>query len=317
VRGWRPHRTLPRSRSSCCPRSSGPRRARCAFRTSPSVLADGDIVSYGRRGAVTEEVELTYGSQHVGSLVVTPRPGGLGRAGRRLLTDLARRAGVAAHSVLLERELRRSREALVTAREEERRRIYRELHDGLGPSLAALSLRVETARELVDRDAGRAAQLLDEALPRLKATVADVRTVVHGLRPAALDDLGLSGALRELGGRFAGPRLMVDVAVRLDAAVPLPAAVEVATYRITAEALANAARHAGAEHVRVAVEQGDGALSLVVEDDGRGISPRRSSGVGLASMRERAAELGGMLTVGRVPHGPGTRVSARLPVVAR
>jgi signal transduction histidine kinase len=238
------------------------------------------------------------------------------------------------HTVVLARDVRRSRELAVSAREEERRRLYRDLHDGLGPSLAALALQVESARDLVGEDADRARRLLDQVRGHLKETVAQVRTVVHGLRPPALDDLGLADALRELAGRFDGA-MAVDVAV--DPAVDpggapageqfgddggrLPAAVEVAAYAISAEALANAARHAGARRASVRLERRAGWLVVTVADDGCGVPVDARPGVGLVSMRRRAEELGGTLDVcspvhedGAAAGTAGTVVTARLPL---
>jgi signal transduction histidine kinase len=134
--------------------------------------------------------------------------------------------------------------------------------------------------------------------------------VVHGLRPPALDDLGLAEALRELGGRFRSDSLHVDVAVTDVSG--LPAAVEVASYSVVAEALANAAKHAAAAHVAVQVQLRPDALRVQVADDGRGIPADALPGVGLASMRRRAEELGGHLAVTSTP--AGTIVAATFPV---
>jgi signal transduction histidine kinase len=278
-------------------------------------LLDGLVVATGDRSGPFEELPLTYGGEVVGSLVLSGPTSRLSRADRRLLASLSRQLGVAAHGLLLEREVLRSRALLVTATEEQRRRLYRELHDGVGPSLAALALQVETARDQVRDDPARAMSMLDAVLPRLRGTVDDVRTVIHGLRPPALDNLGLAEALRELGGRFSGPRL----SVRVDASDVdgLAAATEVAAYRIVSEALANAARHAGATAVTVRVTRREDALTIVIEDDGSGFDPHAvQAGTGLASMRQRAAELRGDLSVGPRPGASGTRVVARLPVGA-
>jgi signal transduction histidine kinase len=231
-----------------------------------------------------------------------------------VLDRLARQVAVAAHGVVLAHEVARSREHVVSVREEERRRLYRDLHDGLGPSLAALALTVETARDAVPDDPARATDLLDRTLPRLRGTIDDVRGVVNGLRPPALDDLGLAGAVRELATRFGGA-----LDVRVLAGEPgggLAAATEVAAYRIVAEALANASRHAGASQVAVRLSREGAVLRVTVTDDGRGIGPdAREDGVGLASMRERAEEIGGGCELG-VPPGGGTEVRAWLPVGA-
>ena len=274
-------------------------------------LADGSLVEHGTATSRLEAMPLTYGDHDVGRLVVGIGVRGLGRRESRALGDLAGQAAVAAHTVLLTRDLHRSREALVSAREEERRRLYRDLHDGLGPSLAALALQVETARDLVGDDPGRAAGVLDRALPRLKDVVGDVREVVTGLRPPALDDLGLEGALRELVARFASGTTTVDLGT--DPLGDLPAAVEVAAYRITAEALTNAARHSGASRVLVRLERRPDALLLRVEDDGHGFEQPERRGVGLESMRARASELGGTCTITSGPARRGTVVAVCLP----
>jgi signal transduction histidine kinase len=289
-------------------------------------LADGTEVSRGRPAAEVAQLPLVYAGTDVGRLVVAARQGVPHGADARVLAALAEQAAVAVHTVVLARDVRRSRELAVTAREEERRRLYRDLHDGLGPSLAALALQVETARDLVGTDADRAGRLLDQVRGHLKETVAEVRTVVHGLRPPALDDLGLADALRELGARFDGA---MSVEVSVAAGTELPAAVEVAAYSITAEALANAARHAGATSASVRLECQDEWLVVAVADDGSGVAPDARPGVGLVSMRRRAEELGGTLEVGPVVDGGsdgrlgdggadgrrGTVVRARLPLV--
>jgi signal transduction histidine kinase len=149
---------------------------------------------------------------------------------------------------------------------------------------------------------------------RTAEAVADVRRVVYALRPPSLDELGLVGALRQAVDSYAMGRLriVVDVPNRLPA---LPAAVEVAAYRIAQEALTNVLRHAAAHtcRLRVAVDPGERELSVLVEDDGRGIADGRQGGVGLHSMPERASELGGRCEIGHRPDG-GTRVYATLPI---
>jgi signal transduction histidine kinase len=209
-------------------------------------------------------------------------------------------------------DLQRSRERLVTAREEERRRVRRDLHDGLGPMLGSLTLKLDAAGDLVEENPAAARALLRDLKVQTQAAIADIRRLVYALRPPALDDLGLVAALREevmqheLGGR----RVTIDVPEPLP---PLPAAVEVAVYRIAQEALSNVARHAGARHCAVRLALGDGALQFEVSDDGRGLALTRGRGVGLTSMRERAEELGGTCRVEALSTG-GTRVRATLPL---
>ena len=209
-------------------------------------------------------------------------------------------------------ELQRSREGLVSAREEERRRLRRDLHDGVGPQLAALMLELETASDLVS-DNHEASALMAKLSKRAREIVSDVRHSVHALRPPALDELGLVEALKEGAIQYgpAGLRVSVDNPQDLS---HLPAAVEVACYRIVQEALANVVRHAGASRcsIHLILEEDAGALSVEVEDDGRGIRDYDSIGVGMISMRERTEELGGWCTVESV-EGGGTLVRALLP----
>jgi signal transduction histidine kinase len=268
----------------------------------------------GSRPAVSvETVPLTFQGEQVGQLLIAPRPGepGLSGVDRRLLHDLARPAGVAAHAVRLNAALQRSRAQLVTAREEERRRLRRDLHDGLGPALASQALTVDTASLLLERDPQTAAALLQEVKSQSQLAVAEIRRVAYALRPPTLDDLGLAGALRDAANRYAGTGVEVQVDVP-DTLPPLPAAVEVAAYRIAQEALTNVARHARARRCVVTLTVGE-LLEFTVSDDGSGIPDSRRAGVGLVSMRERAEELGGACVVGPNPGG-GTRVVARLPL---
>jgi signal transduction histidine kinase len=281
--------------------------------------------------AVGEPVEdpvrlpLTYGGETVGQMVLGPRAGGsFTPADATLLEDFAHQTAIAVHPVTLHREavrlsaaLQHSRELLVTAREEKRRRLRRDLHDGLGPRLAAQSLKVGSARLLYDRDPGTADTLLSELESDIEATLSEIRRLVYDLRPPALDELGLVGAIRDAAERHSSPAADgLDISVHAPDRLPsLPAAVEVASYRIVQEALANVTHHAGATNcvVRLTVT---GGLQIEVSDDGTGIPEGYHSGVGLHSMRERAEELGGSCVVGRSALG-GTRVLARLPLPDR
>jgi signal transduction histidine kinase len=239
----------------------------------------------------------------------------------RLLEDLARQAGAAVHEVRLREDLLRSRERLVTAREEERRRLRRDLHDGLGPALAGMAMRAEAAGELVNRDPDVASRMLDDLRQEARGALADIRRLVYELRPPALDELGLVGAVRQQAERLndgadpgASGRATPTITIRAPDRLPeLPAAVEVAAYRIAAEALANVVLHSGARDCEVRFS-GEGGLTVEVEDDGRGMPGDIRAGVGLTSMRERAAELGGTVEFGAGVVG-GTRVRAWLPLV--
>jgi two-component system NarL family sensor kinase len=289
--------------------------------------------AYGSPTGEPEALPLMYQREEIGRLVIAARAPGeeFSSADRRLLEDLARQAEVAVHAVRLTADLQRSRERLVATREEERRRLRRDLHDGFGPTLASLALGLNVARKLM---ASNELQDADEVLARLEQetedTVADVRRLIYGLRPPALDDLGLIAAIRqqaESQGMVSAPidtrsdeHRENELVFRMEAPEelpPLPAAVEVACYRIIQEALTNVARHARARtcRVRLSVDGATDALQLEVTDDGVGVPEGRRAGVGLSSMRERAVELGGICEIETNPTG-GTRMLARLPLSA-
>ncbi|RPJ43376.1 MAG: histidine kinase, partial [Chloroflexi bacterium] len=264
---------------------------------------------------------LVYQNETVGQLRLAPRTPGesFSPADRRLLEDLAREAGVAVYAVRLTADLQRltvdlqrSRERLVAAREEERRRLRRDLHDGLGPTLASLAQRLDTARNLILHDPDTAIALLDSLNTKVKATIAEIRQLVYMLRPPALDELGLVSAVQEHATSYvqaSGLRVSIEAPECLP---PLPAAVEVAAYFIAREALTNVVRHANAQtcHIRLKIANG---LCLEITDDGRGLPEGFRAGVGLTAMRERALELGGECQVGPAPVR-GARVTVRLPL---
>jgi signal transduction histidine kinase len=271
--------------------------------------------AYGSPTGEPEALPLVYQREEIGRLVLSPRaPGeGFSDADRSLLEDLARQAEVAVHAVRLTTDLQHSRERLVTTREEERRRLRRDLHDGLGAQLAGLNVQAGALRRLIPRDPDAADELVVELREELRSAIADIRRLVYDLRPPALDDLGLVEALRQLAERYGSKDEPLRVVVEAPEDLPnLPAAVEVAVYRVTQEALTNVARHARARTcvVRLVLNE-DVALEIV--DDGVGIPAQRSAGVGLSSMHERASELGGSCVLQSVPKG-GTQVLVRLPL---
>jgi signal transduction histidine kinase len=273
------------------------------------------VASFGRSGTASESIPLEHEGQQVGVLLVGLRAGEktLGAADRRVLEVLAAPVAVALHAVLLSQELQRARERLVAAREEERRRLRRDLHDGLGPTLTAVTLKADAARSLLETAPDRADALLAELRADAKQAIGDLRRVIYDLRPAALDELGLLGALGEQVDRFA--RQGLSISLHTPPALPvLPAAVEVAAYRIITEALTNIARHAQAHQVTVTVAI-DGDLCLGVHDDGTASTGNGDGwrpSTGLQSMAERAAEVGGTLQAGPTPTGGRVRVSLPL-----
>jgi signal transduction histidine kinase len=280
------------------------------------LVGAGPAAAHGTPAAgIALRLPLVHAGERVGTLVLGARAHGepLSAADRLLLEDFARRASAAASAVALSAEIQRSRERLVTAREEERRRLRGDLHDGLGPTLAGAVLTIDAARRVLATDPAAADALLDQAAASVEGTVADVRRVVYALRPPALDQLGLVGALRQQVATLAagdpGLSIVIDAPEPMP---PLPAAVEVAAFRIAQEALTNVSRHAGAGHASIALAVGE-ALSLTVSDDGRGLPENQLNGVGLTSMRERATELGGTFAVSRRETG-GTELAVRLPL---
>jgi signal transduction histidine kinase len=274
-----------------------------------AIEVNGEVIgAYGRQmHGDTESLELPFAGETIGRLVLQTRADGdLAGADRQLLTDLTRQVAVAARAVASTLALQESRQRLVSLREDERRRLRRDLHDGLGPTLAGIALGIDTARRAIPSDAAASA-LLASLRQEVEAAVGDIRRIVYELRPPILDELGLAGAVREQAMRLCSAT--VDVPFELPA---LPAAVEVATYRIAVEALANAARHAPGSPVTVSLAV-NGRVELSVADGGGGLPDGYRAGVGLTSMRERAAELGGLCVISR--RDPiGTLVQAEIPL---
>lgn len=275
---------------------------------------DGETVaSYGIPAVDTEILPLTHQGHQVGHLRVAPRSRGepLSTKDNQLLKNVARQAGTVVHSARLTADLVRVRERLVSSREEERRRIRRDLHDGLGPKLAALALKLDAARNLLERDHAAVNMLLIELKQGSQDAITEIRSLVYNLRPPALDDLGLLQALREHAASITSPqKLAVDIKGP-DMIPQLPAAVEVAAYRIVLEALNNALKHSGASKFNVDFRMGDG-LTIEISDNGCGIPDDYRAGIGITSMRERVVELGGEFSLASA-QGSGTVIISRFP----
>jgi two-component system, NarL family, sensor kinase len=277
------------------------------------VAADGSAPDGG-----TGSVPLEYGGEAIGELLVGLRRGEreLSPADRDVLLLVAAPLATAVHATRLSEKLRVSRERIVATREEERRRLRRDLHDGLGPALTGVAMAADAATNLIERDANRARELLAGLRRDTRGAIADVRRLVEDLRPPDLDQLGLVGALRKRAETLSGStggRLRLHVEAP-DDLPPLPAAVEMAAYRIATEALTNVVRHSDATGARVELRCGD-ALELDVIDDAPSVDGSWPPGVGLQAMRERAAELGGLFDAGPTPNGG--RVHVSIPVVSR
>lgn len=254
-------------------------------------------------------VPLLAGDREVGSLWVLPQLGRRLRADEvSLLRELARHAGVAVDAVHLAAQVAEHHRAVVTAREEERRRLGRELHDELGPTVAGLAMQLGALRPLVRTDPDGVVTRLAQLEVAAAGALAGLRRVAHELRPPVLDQVGLDRAVRQVADS-----LGLSVVEQVVEHGPLPAAVEVAAYRIVAEALTNVARHSGTRQVRLALRQVTDDLVVSVADDGTGPGTPAGPGLGWATMRERTEELGGSLSI-RVPEGGGTVVTALLPL---
>lgn len=287
-----------------------------------AVRVDGSDHIVACHGVLPDDpvrLPLTHQGIAIGDLLLASRGprDPLGPADIRLLEDLSRHIAVATHAVQLTGDLQRSRERLVTARAEERRRLRRELHDGLAPQLVAFAMKLEAARAGVTD--GETEATLGMLADRARATIGEVRRLVNALRPPLLDELGFVSAVRETtlrhAGNGAGPALVFEASSEIP---ELPAAVETAAYRIAQEALANVVRHADARHcsVQLTFDPSAEELILMVTDDGRGIAPDAPAGVGILSMRERAEELGGGLAITPALAG-GTMLRASLPCRTR
>ncbi len=279
----------------------------------------GEIVAaYGIPVNEPLRIPMIYQGEPVGQMLAAERAPGeaLNPQDQQLLENLARQAGAATHAARLTTDLRRSRQRLVTAREEERRRIRRDLHDGLGPQLASQTLTLAAIEKLIERDPATAKTLIRDLKAQSQEAITDIRNLIYGLRPPSLDDLGLVAALKQgFGGHAHSTAGKVQIVVDVPHPLPpMPAAVELAAYRIAQEAVNNTVKYAHAQNCIVTLRVRQKALSVEITDDGRGLPSNHRSGVGLHTMRERAEELEGRLEVGAGPNG-GTRVVATLPVV--
>jgi signal transduction histidine kinase len=275
-------------------------------------------IAYGKRPSDVIRLPLIYQSDTIGHLVFAQRASGeaLSPMDRHLLENIAHQAAMAVHAVSLTADLQRSRQRLVTAREEERRRLRRDLHDGLGPNLASQGLKLAAVKRLAQDDPASAVPLLEQVMAQNQATVEEVRRLVYGLRPPALDELGLVAAIRDhVAGMDNKSTLQIEVTEPAEGLPLLSAAVEVAAYRIVLEALTNVIRHAQARRCAIRFshnQNGSNALQIEIADDGIGLPHDLRAGVGLRSMRERAEEVGGSLIV--ESQSNLTRVSAVLPI---
>ncbi|MCI0608325.1 MAG: histidine kinase [Anaerolineae bacterium] len=282
-------------------------------------------ISFGQETENLAAFPFTFQGETSGVLLASPRnPGDKFTPGEmRLLQNLARQAGAAVRNAQLTADLQRSRQTLVTAREEERHCLRRDLHDGIGPAMAGLTLKLDAAKDLVSsgletgekQDLEEAVQLLGELKTQTQETVRNIRDIVHTLRPPSLDVLGLIPALQAHVGQVAIPnrlKIHMRTSPQPQDFPRLSAAVEVATYRIVLEAVTNVINHADASECEVSLTLENGNLKIEIKDDGIGLTKARSHGIGLDSMRERAEELSGRFELSSSPRG--TQVRAEIPI---
>lgn len=282
------------------------------------VAPDGAVVAASGAAAASSKAELVplrVGGRKLGVLKIAPRaPGEPYTDGdRRLLAALAPQVAVVVRALELAEALEVERDHVLAATRQERQRLRRDLHDGLGPSLSGVSLGLQALQDAwAADDQATADQLLARIREEVTTAVGEVRRILDDLRPAVLDSTRLPDAIRRHAAAIAtGP---IEVSVDPVGDLPiLPPAVETAAYRITQEALTNVVRHAGAHHAHITLDSSDAALTVTVTDDGHGIhSPTHPGSVGLTSMRQRAEALHGTLRVDSSDHG--TTVVATLPL---
>jgi signal transduction histidine kinase len=267
----------------------------------------------GRRPAIVETFDIVAGESVVGRLVAAPRRDVkvLSPSDRQLLNDLAGHSGVSARVAALLTELRAAQQRLLVAREAERDRVHRDLHDSIGPSLVGLTLQLEVAAELAEDT--QLAKLISRLHAEAARATEDVRRLVRDLRPADLDELGLPAAVAAAAARLRspnGPEFDLETPTRLP---ELSKEVEDTAYKICLEAMTNAVRHSGARRCAVRLRaSGDENIEVEIADDGTGMAHESGTGTGMRSMRERAAAVGGSLRIESVASA-GTRVVAELP----
>jgi signal transduction histidine kinase len=273
------------------------------------------LVEHGIPGVESTRFPITHAGVDLGYLSARRRHTPLDVRDERLLHAAAAQLGVVLHVNRLAAQLQRARQDLVLSREDERKRLRLELHDGVGPTLAGIGLGLEAAGNALPTDISRAQGLLSDVRTDVAGLIEDVRRVVDGLRPPLLDEVGLVGALNQQATTFAA-RVGWTVHLESGPLPALPAAIEVAAYRIGSEALTNVARHARATRCDIRISCSAGAFLMEINDDGLG-GASAGKGTGLASIRERAMELGGSVAFDSGEQGTTVRVWLPLVGVSR
>lgn len=276
------------------------------------------LAAYGTSSEKSSQIPLVVQGELIGQLILgidqihEVWPSGK----QEMLEDLIRQMSIAVQSVRLSNELQHSRERIVIAREEERRRLRRDLHDGLGSSLASMMLRLDEAVQMYDLEPLESKKVVKSVQSQMRETIEDIRQLVYRLRPPILDELGLGFALQELAVQFQDRNLQINLE-GVDQHFELPAATELAIYRIVQEALANVVRHAKASRCSIQLSKEEHSVQLLIQDNGSGLAEAGngspSTGLGIRSMKERAEELGGKCLL-NTSSGRGTRIEVQIPV---
>jgi signal transduction histidine kinase len=276
-------------------------------------LADDGPSTNGRQLPSLPNADVSVPVVHQGELlggisIRMPRDEPLRPAGEQLVADVASQAGLVLSNAGLIEDLRASRQRLVTAQDEARRRLERNIHDGAQQDLVALSIKLRLAGMTVENLA-QAKQAFGELQTEAGEALQNLRDLAHGIYPPVLADLGLAAALNAQAARSAVP-----VTVEADGIGRFPPQAEAAVYFCCLEALQNIAKYAHATQARICVRAGGGTLSFTVSDDGAGYDTRHTPmGAGQRNMADRLAALGGQLEVRSAP-GRGTTIAAHLPV---
>ena len=271
--------------------------------------------TFGNQTAGNElnQFPITYLDNPIGMMLVSTRTAAqpLAERDRALLKEVAQQLGIALRAAQLTTELQASREHLVIAREEERRRIRNDLHDGLAPTLSAVQMQLGAIKKLLNQDLPQAETMINEVRDDMRLATIEIRQIVYDLRPPMLDELGLVGAIKSF--RFPSSEIRFEVNAP-HTLPPLSAAVEVAIYRIASEAVHNVVKHAQATLCIISIEVLEDRLRLTVTDDGKGFPEKLQAGIGLRSMKERAEEVGGTFSI-QTGIGSGICLMASLPIL--
>jgi signal transduction histidine kinase len=296
--------------SACWPQGKAPGT------DDPIAVKDRDVPSVSIPGA-DESVAVRHQGELLGALAITMPPSEpLGPTQAKLVQDLAGQAGLVLRNVRLTeelkaklRELQASRQRLVAATDEARRRLERNIHDGAQQQLVAMAVKLRLAEAMIGRDPDKERALIAQLQEENTETLETLRELARGIYPPLLADRGLAEALTAQARK-------VSVPVQVEAAGlgRYPQAAEAAVYFCCLEALQNIAKYAAASQVTVTLQVTDGLLTFAVRDDGVGFDPAQSGpGSGLQNMADRLSAIGGELEVRSRP-GEGTVVVGRIPV---